>query len=171
MLLPRMKYGLPLSIARPVAGSNLNSRMPNRVRKRVCAAVCFERVEERIFGRPEAAVLERNPNFHGRLRALRQTHRGGGQLSGDLAGLGLADYELHRGLCDSTVVVQYGLTRTVSRQRRAPLYGDEVGRAGQDQLHRIENTGDVSFLLEIEAVGMRPTDSIAVRADPCLCAG
>ncbi len=38
-------------------------------------------------------------------------------------------------------------------------------RAGEDQFHRIENTGDVSFLLEIEAVGIGPAHGIAVRAD------
>ena len=84
-----------------------------------------------------------------------------------LAGLRLADDELHGGLCrPAAVVAQHGLhaDRLAGNVGRG-LHGDEVRRAGEDQLHGIENAGDVPLLLEIEAVGIRPAHGIAVRAD------
>ena len=63
-LLPRMKYVRPFNIARPVTGSNRNSRMPKRVTKRSVAAIGFQGVKEGIFRRPQPTIGDGNADIY-----------------------------------------------------------------------------------------------------------
>ena len=110
MLLPRMKYGLPLSIARPVAGSSLNSRMPNRVWKRSAPLSASSVYRNGILGRPEPATGDGDADVH-RLSPCPPARLTGSvvQPPGDFAGLRLAHHERHGHSGRPAVVAQHGL--------------------------------------------------------------